>query len=67
MALRQAESEVRGKGKEGAKIIVGEAHESNWAAEELELQIRGFKRSHREVEGDLLLGMDGHVFINLQS
>ena len=66
MALRQAESEVRGKSKEGAKIVIGEVQESNWAAEELELQIRGFKRSHPEAEGDLLLAIDGHVHINFQ-
>ena len=69
MALRQAESEVRGKGKGGAKIfvVVGEARESNWAAEEPALQIRGCRWSHHEVEGGLLLGINGPVIVNLQS
>ena len=39
VALRQAESEVRGKSKEGAKVVVSGAHGPGWATEELELQI----------------------------
>ena len=65
MALRQAESGVRGQSEEGAKIVVDEVHESTWAVEEFELQIRGFKRSRLKAEGDLLLTLDGHMHIEI--
>ena len=31
------------------------------------LHFRGIEQSHQEADGDLLLDIDGHVFINLQS
>ena len=66
MVLRQAESEVRGQGKEGAKIVVCVVHETTRVEEELGLQIRGFKRSRPKTEGDPLLAIDGDERTNFQ-
>ena len=65
MVLKQAESEVRGQGKEGAKIVVCVVRETTRAEEELGLQIRGFKRSGPKTKRGPLLAKDGDERTNI--